>query len=154
MAGVKKENRHGMSKTPTYKSWEMMIQRCTNPNFDSYEYYGGRGIKVCKKWLDFRNFYADMGDKPEGKSLDRIDVNKNYEINNCKWSTQSEQLINRRIVSNNTSGYKGVYLHKQTGKWVASVTVDNKQIHLGIFNNKEDAVEARKKGEDKYYKNS
>ena len=78
----------------------MMLQRCTNSNRDNYKHYGGRGITVCDRWLKFENFYADMGDRPEGTSIDRIDVNGNYEPRNCKWSTHKEQCINRRSSKN------------------------------------------------------
>lgn len=88
--------RHGLFGTPTHTSWSNMIQRCTNPNRWQYPYYGGRGVTVCERWMTFENFYADMGDRPEGLSLDRIDNNKGYEPGNCKWSTRSEQARNRR----------------------------------------------------------
>lgn len=73
-----------------------MISRCANPNKSSYPEYGGRGIAVCERWSDFRNFLADMGEKPANLSLDRIDVNGNYEPGNCRWATHSEQVRNRR----------------------------------------------------------
>lgn len=79
-----------------YNSWCQMKQRCFNPNCISYPNYGGRGIKICERWLKFENFYQDMGDRPEDKSLDRIDNDGNYEPNNCKWSTRKEQVNNRR----------------------------------------------------------
>lgn len=94
------KTKHKMCKDSSYKSWEMMLQRCTNSNRDNYKHYGGRGITVCDRWLKFENFYADMGDRPEGTSIDRIDVNGNYEPRNCKWSTHKEQCINRRSSKN------------------------------------------------------
>lgn len=87
---------HGMSKTSTYKSWEAMIQRCSNASLKAYKNYGGRGIYVCKQWTKFENFYADMGIKPKGCSIDRIDLNGNYEPLNCRWSTMKQQNRNRR----------------------------------------------------------
>jgi len=73
-----------------------MRNRCNNPNCPRYDDYGGRGIKVCDRWRLYRNFYADMGDKPNEMTLDRIDNNGNYELNNCKWSTIKEQMNNKR----------------------------------------------------------
>lgn len=86
----------GRVKTPTYKCWENMIQRCTNPNRDGYENYGGRGISVCERWMVFDNFLEDMGEKPEGLQIDRIDNDGNYEPDNCHWVTVSENMKNRR----------------------------------------------------------
>lgn len=91
-----RSTKHGMFGTPTYKSWTMMIQRCRNPNDVSYANYGGRGIKVCDRWADFRNFFADMGLRPDGCSLDRISSDGDYERTNCQWSTPAAQARNRR----------------------------------------------------------
>ena len=80
----------------TYISWDCMIQRCNNPNNIAYNDYGGRGITVCKEWLDFKNFLKDMGERPIGKTLDRINNSGNYSIDNCRWATKSEQELNKR----------------------------------------------------------
>jgi len=74
-----------------------MIQRCTNPNRADYRLYGGRGIKVCKRWRDFAAFLADMGERPKGKTLDRYPNNNgNYQPGNCRWATPKQQAANRR----------------------------------------------------------
>lgn len=87
---------HGMWDSPTYKSWAMMKQRCMNPNYNIYERYGARGISVCEEWMTFEGFLKDMGMRPENTSLDRIDVNGNYEPSNCRWATTEEQMNNTR----------------------------------------------------------
>jgi len=89
--------KHGLYKSSTYKSWSSMIGRCTNKNNSSFNDYGARGIRVCQQWLsDFRFFLKDMGKRPDGTSLDRIDVDGNYEPNNCRWATAKEQANNKR----------------------------------------------------------
>ena len=96
--------KHGQAKrgqlTLEYETWHCMKQRCQNPNNDRYKDYGGRGIKVCSRWQNFRNFFEDMGKKPGSEySIDRINNNGNYEPNNCKWSTSKEQANNSRPIS-------------------------------------------------------
>lgn len=94
---------HGASRT--HRTWAHMLQRCTNPKNDSFHLYGGRGITVCEQWRSFDAFLADMGERPEGTSLDRIDVNGNYEPANCRWATEREQKGNKR--SNFMVTYQG-----------------------------------------------
>jgi hypothetical protein len=95
---------HGKSKAPIYPLWQGMLDRCNNPSNSRYARYGGRGIAVCDEWLDFAKFYADMGDCPPGKSLDRKDNNHGYSKDNCRWATAKEQASNtsrtRRITIN------------------------------------------------------
>lgn len=88
--------KHGKTRTKIYAIWRAMTQRCYDPNSHAYNRYGGRGIKICDKWKSFEGFYEDMGDKPEGLSLERIDNNGNYEPANVVWATHKAQSNNRR----------------------------------------------------------
>lgn len=88
---------HGMTKTKEYKIWAGMKRRCNSKVEENYPLYGGRGIKVCEKWLKFENFYRDMGDAPSDQhTIDRLDCDGNYDPDNCRWATWEEQQRNRR----------------------------------------------------------
>ena len=87
---------HGLSKSATYGSWVAMKTRCLNPNGHRYADYGGRGIKVCERWMKFEAFLADMGERPTGTTLDRINNDGDYEPTNCRWATDAEQRANKR----------------------------------------------------------
>lgn len=90
-------HRSGGKFSPTYVSWVGMKQRCNDSKKDNYKYYGGRGIIICDEWqTSFVDFLNDMGERPVGKTIDRIDPNGNYERSNCRWATMSQQYMNKR----------------------------------------------------------
>ena len=140
---------HGMSGTPTYTSWKSMLTRCYNQNILEYKDYGGRGIIVCERWRNsFENFYIDMGIRPSADyTLDRKDVNGNYEPNNCRWLDRLSQTRNTRFQSNPMNGIR----RTASGKYRAAIGVNNKHIDLGTFSTIEEAQEARRNAETKYW---
>lgn len=87
---------HRMSNTKTYRVWSSMKERCLTPTHHAYADYGGRGIRVCERWMRFENFLADMGEKPPGLTLDRTNNELGYDIDNCRWATWTEQATNKR----------------------------------------------------------
>lgn len=138
-----------VSTHPLYNTYSLMKARCLNKKSKSYKDYGGRGILICSRWLKvngFDLFIKDMGDRPEGTSLDRIDNNGNYEPSNCRWTTQRIQCSNTR--KNNKC--VGVGFHKKTKKWRVRIDVDGKHLFLGQFDDHSNAVECRKHYELKY----
>ena len=135
---------HGVTKHRLYYIWFGLVDRCTNPNHNRYKDYGGRGITVCEEWLDVKNFIEDMYPSyMEGLSLDRIDNDKGYSLDNCRWADRTTQAINRRIQKNNTSGFVGVSYHNGKARWAASVEVNYKKVHIGYYSTIEEAVQAR-----------
>ncbi len=88
--------RHGLSGHSAYGSWKAMVDRCTNPKSKDYKWYGARGIKICDRWLSIQGFVAEMGERPAGCSIDRIDPNGDYTAENCRWSNPVEQGAHKR----------------------------------------------------------
>lgn len=96
LTGNTNRRTHNLCKSRTYKTWSQMKNRCTNANYIEFELYGGRGIKCCESWMAFDVFLMDMGERPPGKTLDRIDHNGSYEPSNCRWATPKDQARNTR----------------------------------------------------------
>jgi hypothetical protein len=118
-----------------------------------YRYYGGKGVGYDIRWDNFLNFLSDMGERPSGLTLDRIDANGNYCKGNCRWATRDQQAYNQNIRATNTSGKTGVYECKRNKlpTWVAFIEVGGRRKHLGSFRTFELAREARELAEIKYY---
>lgn len=133
MTGVNKENRHGMCGTRVYKIWVGMRQRCCNPNYQHWARYGGRGIKVCERWLDFREFYADMGQPPEGLTLERLDPDGDYDAINCAWKTRKVQANNRSTCRQIThQGKTRTLMRWSEATGVPFTTLRNRIVVLGM----------------------
>lgn len=141
-----------MTRWKAYSSYCHMLGRCYNPKEAGYCDYGERGIIVCDRWNEsFWNFLEDMGERPAGFVIDRIDPNGNYCPENCRWVDRSLSSFNTRKAKNNTSGRTGVYWFDRVSKWVAAIFVEKKQKHLGYFDTYEGAVAAREKAEITYF---
>ncbi len=137
---------HGLTKNRFYHIWKGILRRCNNLKNKDYKNYGARGITVCEEWLDIRNFVAwaeKTYPNTKGVSLDRIDNDKGYSPENCRWVTREIQNTNQRMRKTNTSGFVGVSWFARDKDWRASITVNNKLIDLGYFKIKEEAVQAR-----------
>ena len=143
---VGKNMTHGFSYHKFCQTWYDMKHRCYNIKREDYKYYGARGITVCEEWLDVSNFVAwcDLTHPNiSGVSLDRIDVNGNYEPSNCRWADATTQNINQRIKKNNTSGFVGIYWNNKNNNWRTFINFNNVRFNIGSFPTIEDAVLAR-----------
>lgn len=143
--------KHMLTGTPEYRSWAAALQRCTNSNNPDFHHYGGRGIEVCQEWASsFETFYEEMGERPEGTSLDRVDPNGNYCKENCRWVDQSVQCYNRRKSSNNRSGRTGVSWNERDKLWAAT-WVEDKKRKIKHFKTFEEALICREEAELRLY---
>ena len=126
---------HGLVETRIYNIWRNMKGRVTNHTNRDYTNYGGRGITLCEEWLDVIKFYtwAMENGYSDELSIDRIDNDKGYAPENCRWTTSTIQNRNKRMQKDNTSGFKGAYFNKNLNKYQASISILNKAIHLGVY---------------------
>lgn len=126
---------HGHSRrgahTSTFSSWASMRGRCRNPTDDAWKWYGGRGITICERWDKFENFLADMGEKPKGKTIDRVNNDLGYSKENCEWRTHKEQCNNRR--SNVILEFDG--RSQNITQWAAELNIGMRTLWARIKNN-------------------
>lgn len=153
---IKRNMKHGDSirgsETREHRVWAGMKERCLNPMNQRFMDYGGRKISVCKEWRDsYETFLKDMGRCPKGFSIERKNVNGNYEPDNCIWASASTQAFNQRRLKRNTSGVCGVVFDKKSNKYGARINHNKNRYQLGFFNTLEQAAEARHRAELLYY---
>lgn len=137
--------KHGMHKHPLYKAWSLMNDRCRNQNSPHWQHYGARGITVCDRWASFPAFVADMGVRPEGATLDRINNDGPYSPDNCRWATKREQNLNRRALT--ATRIAGVNWAKRESSWRVRAWSPQGEKHLGYFADFFEACCARKSAE-------
>lgn len=137
--------------SPTFTSWHSMMQRCLNENHEAYKLYGAIGVGVQESWKDFINFLEDMGERPHGTTLNRINGAMIYSKETCEWATLSIQAYDQKKRITNKSGKTGVCWDKRLSKWEAYISVDKKKISLGFSEELQEAIELRKAAELKYY---
>lgn len=134
LAGSYKLANNGMNKKDhyLYDTWREMRSRCNNPNHRYYINYGGRGITICPEWEDFWVFLTDMGDRPDGLTLDRVNNELGYSAQNCKWSTRKEQTKNRRPTRPHCKPTAKGFVTRQSRHY-AQIRLNGTMVHLGSF---------------------
>jgi len=142
---------------PHHASWRGAMNRCYSKGYIHYKDYGGRGIKVCDSWkqpvIGFKRFVRDMGEKPiENYSLDRINNDKGYSPDNCRWASSSTQNQNQRVRSDNMTGVRGISIrHDLKNKYYVEIQSNKKRYYIGSFNSMKKAVHARNNAELKFW---
>ncbi len=153
-ANIRKNTTHGMTGTTSYNTWRNMMRRCEDPTAEHYNRYGGRGITVCEEWRTFEayNEWFQETNIP-GLTMERMNNEKNYEPSNVKWKDMAHQAQNTTLLrTNNSTGYRGVKTQRRSSKkkgnemkYIASICVNMKEKHLGIFNTLREAAICRDK---------
>lgn len=135
---------HGHAGHPLYATWRDIWRRCADPSVKSYKDYGGRGIRVCEEWRDVAQFIAwveaNLGSRPEGREMDRVDTDGDYAPGNVRWATRAQNNVNRRKTANTSSRFVGVT--RKRNRWQAQMKVNYRHITLGVFASEEDAARA------------
>lgn len=141
--------KHGSGGKRSFHIWKGMLRRCTNPKDKDYPKYGAVGIKVNVRWLQYEHFVADMGEPPDGMTLDREQPYGDYTLENCRWATATTQARNIRTPKRNTTGYVGV--SRAGGGWRASVTVQKRKHGTRVLSTLREAIAARKQLEQLHW---
>ena len=141
--------KHGGWKNASYNSWRAMLRRCTNPQDKDFARYGAKGISVCQDWYNYTAFKDAMGEPTGVETLDRIDPTGNYEPGNTRWASPTTQARNTRVPKQSKTGHTGVLFHN--GKYYATITVQKKKYYSKVFSTVEEAAEARKELEQRYW---
>ncbi|ADR32510.1 hypothetical protein VR7_gp135 [Escherichia phage vB_EcoM_VR7] len=154
--GCQKYHYSFISDKPTYSSYAAMIERCTNPNHHRWKQYGGAGVQICDRWLPkgktgYLNFVEDMGIRPAGTSINRINSCKLYSKETCEWASSSIQSFDQDTRKDSPGPITGVKFRKDRGKWISYITVNHKEIQLYYGDSRDEAMERRRAAELKYY---
>lgn len=150
---MSRSTKHGYSKTRLYRVYHGMVDRCCDVNNKSYKDYGGRGITICDQWLNEKiSFFewACNNGYTDDLTIERKNVNGNYEPSNCTFIPNEEQALNRRTRIDNKSGHIGISKRNKSGKWIVRVTINKKRIYLGEYELLKDAVSAKETAENQF----